>query len=235
MEKLLLIVPAYNEEESIAETISMLRKQPYDFVIVNDGSTDKTVSIAQKFGVHVIDLPFNQGLFGAFLTGMHYAKLHGYSYAMQFDADGQHLPQYIEPMLKHMEQTGCNIVIGSRFLEAPMPFTLRMFGSSLIRIMLKLTIGQTLTDPTSGMRMYDRHMIELFTKRTDLTPEPDTIAYLMRNGISVKEVAVTMQERVAGTSYLSSFTAVKYMGRMALSILLIQFVREKICMGEMRE
>lgn len=234
MGKLLLIVPAYNEEESIAATIQMLKKYPYDFVIVNDGSADNTAQIAQEMGATVIDLPFNQGLFGAFLAGMHYAKVHGYHSALQFDADGQHLPEYIEPMLKHMERTGSNIVVGSRFLESPMPHTLRMFGSLLIRIMLKLTTGQMLTDPTSGMRMYDSRMIELFTQRMDLTPEPDTIAYLMRNGTTVSEVAVTMQERVAGKSYLSSFAAVKYMGRMALSILMIQFVREKICM-EARE
>lgn len=228
MRKLLLIVPAYNEEASLPTTISMLQNQQYPFVVVNDGSSDHTSRIAREAGAHVIDLPFNQGLAGAFLAGMQYAETNGYEYAIQFDADGQHLPEYIAPMLEKIEQSSADIVIGSRFLDTPMPHSLRMFGSKLIHWMMKLTTGQALTDPTSGMRIYNRHMIELFSVKSDMTPEPDTIAYLMRNGFRVYECPVKMQERKAGTSYLSSFTAAKYMLRMAFSILIIQFVRGKI-------
>ena len=94
--------------------------------------------------------------------------------------------------------------------------------------MVKLTTGQLLTDPTSGMRLYNKQMIDVFANRTDLTPEPDTIAYLMRNGVQVGECPITMQDRLAGTSYLSSWSAAKYMIRMAFSILMIQFVRTRI-------
>lgn len=228
MNGLLLVVPAFNEEESIAATIEILRSQPYDFVIINDGSADRTAEIAKEKAALVIDLPFNQGLAGAFLAGMQYAKAKGYRYVMQFDADGQHLPQYIEPMLNTMMKTNVDILIGSRFLEDAMPVSLRTFGSILIRTMVKLTTGQLLTDPTSGMRLYNKQMIDVFANRTDLTPEPDTIAYLMRNGVQVGECPITMQDRLAGTSYLSSWSAAKYMIRMAFSILMIQFVRTRI-------
>ena len=228
MNGLLLVVPAFNEEDSIASTIEILRSQPYDFVIINDGSADRTAEIAKEKAALVIDLPFNQGLAGAFLAGMQYAKAKGYRYVMQFDADGQHLPQYIEPMLNTMMKTNVDILIGSRFLEDTMPVSLRTFGSILIRTMVKLTTGQLLTDPTSGMRLYNKQMIDVFANRTDLTPEPDTIAYLMRNGVQVGECPITMQDRLAGTSYLSSWSAAKYMIRMAFSILMIQFVRTRI-------
>ena len=228
MNGLLLVVPAFNEEESIAATIEILRSQPYDFVIINDGSADRTAEIAKEKAALVIDLPFNQGLAGAFLAGMQYAKAKGYRYVMQFDADGQHLPQYIEPMLNTMMKTNVDILIGSRFLGDTMPVSLRTFGSILIRTMVKLTTGQLLTDPTSGMRLYNKQMIDVFANRTDLTPEPDTIAYLMRNGVQVGECPITMQDRLAGTSYLSSWSAAKYMIRMAFSILMIQFVRTRI-------
>ena len=228
MQKLLLIVPAFNEEASLPTTIEALRTQPYDFIIVNDGSSDHTAEIAKQMRAPVIDLPFNQGIAGAFLAGMQYAKTHGYTYVLQFDADGQHLPQYIEPMLKEAVETNTDILIGSRFRDQPMPKSLRTFGSVLIRWMLRLTTGQVLRDPTSDMRMYNRRMIDFFSARTDLTPEPDTIAYLMRNGVRVGEYPVTMRERIAGTSYLGSWPAIKYMSRMAFSILMIQFVRSRI-------
>ena len=228
MHKLLIIVPAFNEEESLPTTLQSLQAYPYDIAVVNDGSVDRTARIARQFGAALIDLPFNQGLAGAFTAGMQYAEANGYSHALQFDADGQHLPQYITPMLEKITAADADILIGSRFLTQSMPRSLRTFGSLLIRAMVKITTGQRLTDPTSGMRMYSRRMIELFAKRPDLTPEPDTIAYLMRCGAKVCECEVTMHERIAGTSYLGSWSAVRYMIRMALSIMMIQFVRTRI-------
>lgn len=234
MRELLLIVPAFNEEESIGTTIDMLNKGTFDFVVVNDGSKDQTGQIARQKGALVIDLPFNEGLAGAFQAGMQYACTKGYSYAMQFDADGQHLPEYIAPMLAQMKKTGSDILIGSRFLENPIPRSLRTVGGGLIRGMIRLTCGKHIADPTSGMRLFNRQMIQLFASRGDLTPEPDTIAYLMRNGFQVEEYPVTMQERIAGTSYLGSWSAVRYMSCMALSILMIQFARNRIHKEELR-
>lgn len=228
MNGLLLVVPAFNEEQSIAATIDTLRSQPHDFIVVNDGSTDRTAQIARQKGARVISLPFNQGLAGAFLAGMEYADAMGYDYVMQFDADGQHLPEYIQPMLDRAKCSGADILIGSRFLEHKMPISARTFGSLIIRGMVRLTTGNSLTDPTSGMRLYNAHMIRLFAHRVDLTPEPDTIAYLMRSGIRVEEFPITMRQRMAGTSYLSSWSAVRYMSRMAFSILMIQFARSRV-------
>lgn len=228
MEKLLLIVPAYNEEACILETIKMLRTQPYDFIVVSDGSTDKTSKIVKDMGEKLIDLPFNQGLPGAFSAGMEFAEQNGYTYVLQFDADGQHLPEYVTPMLSRMIEGDYDILIGSRYIDSPMPKSMRSFGSKLIRTMLLLTTKKKICDPTSGMRMYGKRMISLYSKRPDLAPEPDTLAYLIRNGAKVSEFPVTMHERTAGTSYLGSWSATKYMIRMAFSILIIQFARTKI-------
>ena len=232
MVKLLLIVPAFNEEECLPSTIQLLNSYPYDYVIINDGSDDRTEDIAKEYGARVISLPFNQGLSGAFTAGMRYALSNGYDYALQFDADGQHLPEYIEPMLKKISQSDLDILVGSRFVNSPMPKSMRSFGSLIIRYMLKLTTGQFLTDPTSGMRIYNKRMIALYAKRADLTPEPDTLAYLIRNGARIEEYPVQIKERIAGTSYLRSWSAVKYMARMAFSILMIQFVRARISKKE---
>ena len=232
MARLLLVVPAFNEEECLPATINTLNQYPYDYVIVNDGSSDHTEVIAIDYSADLISLPFNQGLSGAFSAGMRYAFFNNYDYVLQFDADGQHLPEYIEPMLHEIERTNTDILIGSRFIDAKMPLSMRSFGSLIIRFMLKITTGQALTDPTSGMRVYNRRMIELYAKRPDLSPEPDTLAYLMRNGAKVVEYPVVINERIAGVSYLRSWSAVKYMARMAFSILMIQFVRARVDIKE---
>jgi len=228
--KLLIIVPAYNEQSSICSTLQSISGM--DYVVVNDGSVDNTAAVCMDIGASCISLPFNEGLSGAFQTGMIYAYEHGYQYALQFDADGQHLPQYIEPMLKKAEETGCDIVIGSRFLDSKHGNSVRQIGASLIRLGIKLTTGRSISDPTSGMRMYNRKMIELFAKNINYSPEPDTLAYLMRNGASVKEVSVVMAERTAGKSYLTFWKSIKYMLKTVIAILLIQYIRPSVSIKE---
>lgn len=149
----------------------------------------------------------------------------GHSYAVQFDGDGQHLPEYISLMAKTAEDGKYDIVIGSRFFEAKKPFTIRMFGSFLISFAIKLTTGRIIKDPTSGLRMLNRKMIEQFAFNLNYDPEPDTISYLLRCGATVAEVQVQMQDRAAGESYLTAYKSIMYMIRMGLSILLIQWFR----------
>lgn len=228
MPKLLIVIPAYNEEGSIERVVDdLIQNYPqYDYVVVNDGSRDRTAAICRNRGYRLIDLPVNLGLAGAFQTGLRYAAEHGYDCAMQLDADGQHLPRYIAPMLEELE-AGADIVIGSRFITVLKPRTLRMVGSYLISWAIRLTTGQPICDPTSGMRMFNRRLLEEFAQNLNYGPEPDTISYLIKNGAVVKEVQVEMAERTAGESYLNFARSVQYMVKMGLSILLIQWFRKR--------
>ena len=199
----------------------------YDYVIVNDGSSDETSEICHRNGYNTIDLPVNLGLAGAFQTGLKYAYKNGeYDRVIQLDADGQHLPQYIADLSRYMDKTDADIVIGSRFVNAKKPRTRRMFGSRVISGAIYITTGKKLTDPTSGMRMFNREMIKEFARDANYAPEPDTISYLMKNGRTVGEVQVQMAERTAGESYLNPVNRVKYMFKMGISIIFIQWFRK---------
>ena len=222
-EKILLIIPAYNEEESIEPVVDeLISSYPeLDYVVVTDGSTDNTPVLCRKRGYNILELPINLGLAGCFQTGMKYAKKHGYKYAVQFDGDGQHRPEYIEAMRRKAEE-GYDIVMGSRFIGLKNSMGgMRNIGSKLIRAAIRLKTGAFVTDPTCGLRMYDRRIIKMFAKRDNLAPEPDTIAMLIKHGARVAEVPVKVAERQAGTSYLKPLNAVKYMKRILISIMRI--------------
>ncbi len=228
MSELLIVIPAYNEAENIERVVNHLITEfpQYDYVVVNDGSKDSTAEICRRNGYNLLDLPVNLGLAGGFQAGLKYAARHGYRYAIQLDGDGQHRPEYIESMLKKMEE-GYDIVIGSRFVGEKKPFTMRMLGSNLIEAAIRLTTGVRIQDPTSGMRMFSRKMIEEFAGGLNYGPEPDTVSYLMKQGAKVAEVPVIMDERVSGVSYLTPVNAAKYMIKMLISILLIQNFRKR--------
>ena len=145
---------------------------------------------------------------------------------MQLDADGQHRPEYIAAMLEELE-SGADIVIGSRFLTVKKPKSLRMLGSYIISWSIRLTTGRAICDPTSGMRLFNRAMVEEFAQNLNYGPEPDTISYLIKNGAVVREVQVTMGKREAGQSYLTFWRSIEYMVKMSISILLIQWFRKR--------
>ena len=203
--RVLAIVPAYNEEESLVATIEELQRvaPDIDYVVVNDGSRDGTLALCKASGFNYVSHPTNLGLTGGVQTGMKYALRHGYDMAIQFDADGQHDPAYIASLVTDMESTGADIVVGSRFVTEEKPKSLRMLGSNLISGMIKLTTGKRIMDPTSGMRLYNARAIKLFATEDWLSPEPDTLACLIRRGFKVDEVQVSMRERSAGESYLN--------------------------------
>lgn len=227
--RILAVIPAYNEQDNIVSTIEDLRKcaPDIDYVVINDGSKDCTLDICKERGYNYVSLPVNLGLAGAFQTGMRYAYEHDYDYAIQFDADGQHSAAYIEEMVKVAQRAEANIVIGSRFATQKKPISARMAGSVLISAMIFLTTHKHIQDPTSGMRLFDKTMIPLFANELDFGPEPDTISLLMRWGYKVEEMQVEMRERVAGESYLNFTKSVAYMLRMSISILLVQWFRRK--------
>lgn len=228
MAKLLILIPAYNEAENIERVVDNIEKNysQYDYIVVNDGSKDKTYDICVKKGYKVIDLPINLGLAGGFQAGVKYAYRKGYDYVIQFDADGQHLPEYIEPMIEEIEK-GYDIVIGSRFVEKKKPFSARMMGSRMISLAIKITTGKRINDPTSGIRLYDRKCMREYAQEVNYGPEPDTISYLIKNGAKISEIQVDMEERIAGTSYLNFAKSISYMFRMLMSIMVIQLFRKR--------
>ena len=228
MKELLIIIPAYNEEKSIERVVNhVINDYPeYDYVVVNDGSKDHTAKICRKNGYNLIGLPVNLGLAGAFQTGLKYAYRQGYEYAIQYDADGQHKAEYIEKMLAEMKK-GCDIVIGSRFVDDKKPHSMRMFGSRIISMAIMLTTHKKVKDPTSGMRMFNRAMLKEFALNLNYGPEPDTISYLLREGVKLSEVQVEMDERIEGESYLNMVRSIKYMIHMTVSILIIQNFRKR--------
>ncbi len=228
MNKVLLVIPAFNEEQNIRMVVDELITHfpQFDYIVVNDGSTDSTADICRENGYNLLDLPINLGLAGCFQSGMKYAYLKGYEYAIQFDGDGQHRPEFIDSMVSKMDE-GYDIVIGSRFIKGKKGFSLRMIGSRLISLAIRLTTGVKLTDPTSGMRMFNRDMIREFALNINYGPEPDTISYLLKQGAKVAEVPVSVAERAGGESYLKPLSAMSYMLRMLISIIFIQNFRKK--------
>jgi glycosyltransferase involved in cell wall biosynthesis len=227
--KVLAVIPAYNEELSITKVIEDLcDAAPYvDILVINDGSTDNTAGICKENPhCRLIDMPFNAGLAYAVQTGLIYAAVHDYDYAFQFDGDGQHRAEYIKHLLEEI-QNGHDIVIGSRFITEKRPFSLRTLGSGVVRAAMRLTAKVKITDPTSGLRLYNKKLLHEFAKNINYEPEPDTLAYLARNGVKIKEIQVTMDEREHGTSYFTVFKSMGYMTRMCFSILVVQWFRKR--------
>lgn len=224
---ILAIIPAYNEEECLESTVEELKRvaPDVDFIVVNDGSTDGTGDICRRNSYPMLDLPVNSGLTVGFQTGMKYADRNGYRYAVQFDADGQHMPEVLKSMRFKMDESNADVVIGSRFVQFKKEHSARMFGARIITFIIKLTTGKRVSDPTSGLRMYNRRMIELFARDLSFNPEPETIAFLIRKGAKVEEVQVSMRERQAGESYLNLKRSAAYMIRVCTSILFVQWFR----------
>lgn len=228
MKELLIIIPAYNEALNIVRVVDNLIENysQYDYVVVNDGSSDETAAICREHDYNLLDLPVNLGLAGAFQAGLKYAYRRGYKYVIQYDGDGQHKAEYIEKLLETAKE-GYDVVIGSRFVTNKKPFTARMMGSRVISALMRITSGAKIKDSTSGMRMFGPQMIRILALNMNYGPEPDTISYLVKCGAKVKEVQVEMDERIAGESYLNFMRSLKYMIQMVVSILFVQAFRKK--------
>lgn len=219
--KVLVIIPAYNEEENILRVVKQLEaaNTGCDYVVINDCSKDNTPEILDENKINHIDLPVNLGLTGAVQTGYKYAYENNYDAAIQFDGDGQHLPEYIPSLVKEIEN-GYDIVIGSRFVDVKKHMSARMIGSRLISAVIRMTTGQKINDPTSGMRIINRQLIKDYAYELNRKPEPDTLAYQMKKGFKVKEIQVKMEDRVAGTSiYAGIGSSIQYMLRVLVTII----------------
>lgn len=223
----LIAIPAFNEEECLENTVVELESAAgeFDFIVINDGSHDSTLDICKKLNCNVIDLPINCGLTVGFQTAARYAVDHGYDYMIQFDADGQHRPEYIANLVEKALADKADIVIGSRFLTVRKDKSLRMLGSRMITLLIKLLTGTRVSDPTSGFRLFNRFVLEKFYYDNTLNPEPETIALFLKQGYSVSEVQVKMRERQGGESYLNPVRSVQYMARVFATLLIVQWFR----------
>lgn len=226
--KILVIIPAYNEQESILSTVQSVQAFGYDYVVVNDGSRDDTLKVCRENGLNVLDLAQNLGIGGAVQAGHKYAQRYGYDIDIQVDGDGQHDPAFIELLVREVD-AGADMVIGSRFLEETAGFKstlLRRIGIHWFRVLLHLATGKTVTDATSGFRACGKRAIELFCENyPEDYPEPESIALALHRGLSVKEVPVSMRERQGGASSISGLSSLYYMIKVSLAILFVFFTR----------
>ncbi|VGQ43047.1 glycosyltransferase family 2 protein [Streptococcus pyogenes] len=225
--KKLIIIPAYNESSNIVNTISTIESDApdFDYIIIDDCSTDNTLAICQKQGFNVISLPINLGIGGAVQTGYRYAQRCGYDVAVQVDGDGQHNPCYLEKMVEVLVQSSVNMVIGSRFItkEGFQSSFARRIGIKYFTWLIALLTGKKITDATSGLRLIDRSLIERFANHyPDDYPEPETVVDVLVSHFKVKEIPVVMNERQGGVSSISLTKSVYYMIKVTLAILVVR-------------
>ena len=222
--RVLVVVPAYNEEANIEKTVDSLRERDYSFIVVNDGSRDGTEEALIESGIPHIHLIRNLGIGGAVQTGYRYARDHGYDIAVQFDGDGQHDADYIDRLIEPIVVGSANMSIGSRFVGAESGFRSsapRRLGINILSGALKLATGKRIRDVTSGFRAVDSTLIDLFAENyPEDYPEPESIAFAIGNGCVVEEVPVAMHERKGGESSIAGFDIVWYMLKVGPSVLL---------------
>ena len=223
--KVLAVIPAFNEEESLPITLAELRevRSDIDILVVDDGSVDKTAEVARAAGVIVVSLPVNLGIGGAVQTGLHYANRNGYDVAFQYDADGQHRPEQIATLIQPILDGKADMVLGSRFLKDTGygVSKARGFTMWLLRTLSSLAIGQRVSDNTSGFRAYNKRAIRYMTLHCSCDyPEIEAIISLARSGYRFTEVSVVIGERVAGKSMFTPFRAFYFVIRSIMAVLI---------------
>ncbi len=223
--KKLVIIPAFNEEGNLEKTIQDIRENApdFDYVIINDCSTDGTLDICRRHGFSYLNLPVNLGIGGAVQTGYRYAFFHGYDIAVQFDGDGQHSAKYLKEMVKVMEETESDMVIGSRFIqrEGFQSSALRRVGIRYFTGLIWLLTRKTITDSTSGMRMVNRRILKKFTEEYPKDyPEPESVVTILSEKYKVTEIPVVMNEREEGASSISLKNSIYYMIKVSIAIVI---------------
>lgn len=223
--KRLIIIPAYNESANIERTVRDIEENAkgFDYVIINDCSTDNTKEICEKNQFNVVNLPINLGIGGAVQTGYQYAVKYGYDLAVQVDGDGQHDPHFLQQMSEYMENNQVDMVIGSRFIEKKgfQSSVIRRVGITYFTGLIKLCTGKRITDPTSGLRMAGEKIIRLFAESYPKDyPEPESVVAALRRGYVVQEIPVVMRERQGGESSITARKSVYYMIKVTLAILM---------------
>lgn len=238
--KVLVIIPVYNEQEAIEETVHTLtqycdtinkeQNMVIDYLIINDGSKDSTELILRNRNFSHVSLLCNLGIGGAVQTGYRYALERGYDIAVQCDGDGQHNPVYIPTIIEPLTD-GADLCIGSRFIDetsSKFKSTLaRRVGIRLISEVIRLVTGKHILDPTSGFRAVNRKTIEFFSDHYPTEyPEPESIVELLKLNYTIVERPVSMNERQGGTSSIRAFKTVYYMINVCLSIIVTGMKRK---------
>lgn len=223
--KKLVIIPAYNEGENVETIVNEVVKKAkdFDYVVINDCSTDDTKMICDKYKYNHIDLPINLGIGGAVQTGYRYAYMEGYDLAVQVDGDGQHDPEFLNQMAEFLEKNDADMVIGSRFIDKKgfQSSGTRRIGIKYFTILIKILTGKTITDPTSGLRMVNRDIMKVFAYDYPKDyPEPESVVSILCKKKKVEEIPVIMRERSGGVSSISLKKSVYYMIKVSLAILI---------------
>mgnify|MGYP001005592921 FL=1 len=232
MMRVLVIIPAYNESKNINQVVdNLIQNYPqYDYVIINDGSTDNTARVCQENGFNYVSLPINLGIGGGVQTGYLYARNHHYDIAVQIDGDGQHNPKYIRNVIEPIVNQEADIVIGSRFLTGDgfQSSTVRRFGIRFLSDLIHICDGIRIKDVTSGYRAVNRKFIEIYAKTyAQDYPEPEAIIAAAQYGAKIQEVPVVMMERTGGVSSISTWKPFYYMLKVSLAILLYRITFKK--------
>ena len=219
----LVIIPAFNESGSILKAVEDIREHApdFDYVVINDCSTDDTLALCQKQGLNYVNLPVNLGIGGGVQTGYVYAWRNGYDIAVQFDGDGQHNARYLNAMADKLENERLDMVIGSRYIkkEGFQSSGIRRIGIRYFTSLIKLVTGKKITDPTSGMRMAGRDVIGIYAKNYPKDyPEPESVVTILKAGKQVGELPVQMNAREEGISSISPRKSVYYMIKVSLAI-----------------
>lgn len=231
--KKLIIIPAYNESENIENTVKDIQEKApdFDYVIINDCSGDNTRQICEANGFNIVNLPVNLGIGGAVQTGYKYACRYGYDIAVQVDGDGQHDPAFLNEMAETLIKEDADMLIGSRFLEKEgfQSSKIRRVGISYFTWLIKLLTGKKITDPTSGLRMINRKLIEIFAESYPRDyPEPESVVHVIRLKKKVVEIPVVMRERQGGSSSIRFFSSIYYMIKVTIAILTEKMRRHDI-------
>lgn len=231
--KVLVIIPAYNEQDSIVSTVEKLNRDcPYvDYLVVNDCSKDDTLTILKNKSMNYVSLPVNLGIGGAVQSGYKYALKNDYDIAVQLDGDGQHDSAYLDKVIEPLLKDEADIAIGSRFIkrEGFQSSGMRRAGIGILNFWIRLTTGFKVTDCTSGFRAVNKKGIELYAREYPVDyPEPEAIVYAVLKGLKIKEVPVVMKERTTGVSSIRPIHSIYYMVKVTLAILLCRFSNRRV-------
>ncbi len=231
--KILVIIPAYNEEASILQVIQKLKKDcpRADYVVINDCSSDDTLLKLEDADASYINLPLNLGIGGGVQTGYKYALKNNYDIAIQIDGDGQHDTKYLEDVITPIERGEADVVIGSRFItkEGFQSSGMRRMGINFLSRLIRLCCGTKVHDVTSGYRAVNKQGIKLYAGEYPVDyPEPEAIVKASVMGMRIKEVPVIMQERKTGKSSISAFSSVYYMIKVSLAIILCRISSKRV-------
>lgn len=223
--KILIIIPAFNEQESIVRVVTELKADcpEADYIVVNDCSRDNTETICEKNGIDHLNLKINLGIGGAVQTGYKYALQKGYDIAVQLDGDGQHDPKFLKDLIRPIEEGRADMVTGSRFIEKAgfQSSCTRRLGITILRTLIKFGCGVKITDATSGFRACNKKLIAFFAHNyAQDYPEPEAIIGAVKNGFRVAEIPVVMRSRDSGKSSISAIKSVYYMIKVSLSIII---------------